>query len=93
MSVGFQKTWLTVLCSFVGRAALQKRVMALLRRIEHPTAGNTEVNFLLIYILSACVFFWKQKILLLQVVLKLNLDISYFRPGRIHMQNGSKLQN
>ncbi|KAF4012121.1 hypothetical protein G4228_003606 [Cervus hanglu yarkandensis] len=25
-----------------GRAALQKRVMALLRRIEHPTAGNTE---------------------------------------------------
>uniref|UniRef100_A0A4W3IT75 Neurofibromin n=1 Tax=Callorhinchus milii TaxID=7868 RepID=A0A4W3IT75_CALMI len=27
-----------------GRAALQKRVMALLRRIEHPTAGNTEVN-------------------------------------------------
>lgn len=26
-----------------GRAALQKRVMALLRRIEHPTAGNTEV--------------------------------------------------
>lgn len=32
---------------FVGRAALQKRVMALLRRIEHPTAGNTEVNFLI----------------------------------------------
>ncbi|CAO2644434.1 Nf1 [Lemmus lemmus] len=28
--------------SMVGRAALQKRVMALLRRIEHPTAGNTE---------------------------------------------------
>uniref|UniRef100_A0A8C5N5E9 Neurofibromin n=1 Tax=Leptobrachium leishanense TaxID=445787 RepID=A0A8C5N5E9_9ANUR len=26
----------------IGRAALQKRVMALLRRIEHPTAGNTE---------------------------------------------------
>ncbi|XP_069040600.1 neurofibromin isoform X7 [Lepisosteus oculatus] len=25
-----------------GRAALQKRVMALLRRIEHPTAGNKE---------------------------------------------------
>ncbi|KAL0994193.1 hypothetical protein UPYG_G00119000 [Umbra pygmaea] len=25
-----------------GRSALQKRVMALLRRIEHPTAGNTE---------------------------------------------------
>ncbi|XP_058020212.1 neurofibromin isoform X3 [Ahaetulla prasina] len=25
-----------------GRTALQKRVMALLRRIEHPTAGNTE---------------------------------------------------
>ncbi|KAG8587295.1 hypothetical protein GDO81_005630 [Engystomops pustulosus] len=25
-----------------GRAALQKRVMALLRRIEHPTTGNTE---------------------------------------------------
>uniref|UniRef100_H9GEJ9 Neurofibromin 1 n=1 Tax=Anolis carolinensis TaxID=28377 RepID=H9GEJ9_ANOCA len=25
-----------------GRAALQKRVMALLRRIEHPTSGNTE---------------------------------------------------
>ncbi|XP_018604171.2 neurofibromin isoform X3 [Scleropages formosus] len=25
-----------------GRAALQKRVMALLRRIEHPTPGNTE---------------------------------------------------
>ncbi|XP_077167981.1 neurofibromin isoform X2 [Paroedura picta] len=25
-----------------GRAALQKRAMALLRRIEHPTAGNTE---------------------------------------------------
>ncbi|XP_072557475.1 neurofibromin isoform X1 [Paramormyrops kingsleyae] len=25
-----------------GRAALQKRVMALLRRAEHPTAGNTE---------------------------------------------------
>ncbi|XP_053130571.1 neurofibromin isoform X2 [Hemicordylus capensis] len=25
-----------------GRAALQKRVMALLRQIEHPTAGNTE---------------------------------------------------
>lgn len=32
---------------FVGRAALQKRVMALLRRIEHPTAGNTEVNLLI----------------------------------------------
>lgn len=27
----------------LGRTALQKRVMALLRRIEHPTAGNTEV--------------------------------------------------
>ncbi|XP_073471103.1 neurofibromin isoform X2 [Aquarana catesbeiana] len=26
----------------LGRAALQKRVMALLRRIEHPTPGNTE---------------------------------------------------
>uniref|UniRef100_A0A452UIG5 Neurofibromin n=1 Tax=Ursus maritimus TaxID=29073 RepID=A0A452UIG5_URSMA len=26
-----------------GKSALQKRVMALLRRIEHPTAGNTEV--------------------------------------------------
>ncbi|XP_072261087.1 neurofibromin [Pyxicephalus adspersus] len=26
----------------MGRAALQKRVMALLRRIEHPTPGNTE---------------------------------------------------
>ncbi|CDR00040.1 unnamed protein product, partial [Oncorhynchus mykiss] len=25
-----------------GRSTLQKRVMALLRRIEHPTAGNTE---------------------------------------------------
>lgn len=32
--------------SHLGRAALQKRVMALLRRIEHPTAGNTEVRFL-----------------------------------------------
>lgn len=30
-----------------GRAALQKRVMALLRRIEHPTAGNTEVCYAL----------------------------------------------
>lgn len=30
-------------CLCLGRAALQKRVMALLRRIEHPTAGNTEV--------------------------------------------------
>lgn len=28
----------------VGRSTLQKRVMALLRRIEHPTAGNIEVK-------------------------------------------------
>lgn len=26
-----------------GRSTLQKRVMALLRRIEHPTPGNIEV--------------------------------------------------
>uniref|UniRef100_A0A8B9GVT6 Neurofibromin n=1 Tax=Astyanax mexicanus TaxID=7994 RepID=A0A8B9GVT6_ASTMX len=31
---------LSLLC--LGRSALQKRVMALLRRIEHPTPGNTE---------------------------------------------------
>jgi len=31
--------------------------MALLRRIEHPTAGNTEVNFLLnLYILCMHIF-------------------------------------
>lgn len=29
-----------------GRSALQKRVMALLRRIEHPTPGNIEVTFI-----------------------------------------------
>lgn len=29
---------------FLGRSALQKRVMALLRRIELPTPGNTEVR-------------------------------------------------
>lgn len=94
---GFSKIcFINVLCLFVGRAALQKRVMALLRRIEHPTAGNTEVNFLLnfcpfhVFFFS---FFWTQKRLLLWVVLKLNLVISYFRPGRIHMQNGNKLQN
>ncbi len=29
---------------FLGRSALQKRVMALLRRIELPTLGNTEVR-------------------------------------------------
>lgn len=28
-----------------GRSTLQKRVMALLRRIEHPTPGNIEVTF------------------------------------------------
>lgn len=28
-----------------GRSTLQKRVMALLRRIEHPTLGNIEVSF------------------------------------------------
>ena len=28
-----------------GRSTLQKRVMALLRRIEHPTPGNIEVRF------------------------------------------------
>lgn len=29
-----------------GRATLQKRVMALLRRVEHPTPGNIEVSFM-----------------------------------------------
>lgn len=31
-----------------GRSTLQKRVMALLRRIEHPTPGNIDVTFSLI---------------------------------------------
>lgn len=29
-----------------GRSTLQKRVMALLRRVEHPTPGNIEVSFM-----------------------------------------------
>lgn len=33
-----------------GRSTLQKRVMALLRRIEHPTPGNIEVMFSLVRI-------------------------------------------
>lgn len=31
-----------------GRSTLQKRVMALLRRIEHPTPGNIDVTFSLV---------------------------------------------
>lgn len=35
----------TLLGLDAGRSTLQKRVMALLRRIEHPTPGNIEVAF------------------------------------------------
>ena len=32
-----------ILCvSFVGRAVLQKRIMALLRKIDQPTPGNSQ---------------------------------------------------
>lgn len=41
-------------CLCTGRSTLQKRVMALLRRVEHPTPGNIEVT------LGTCLFPWQQ---------------------------------
>jgi len=37
---------------FSGRAVLQKRIMALLRKIEHSTLGNAQVLLLLSYHLT-----------------------------------------
>lgn len=37
-------SWGVCVCVSTGRSTLQKRVMALLRRIEHPTPGNIEVR-------------------------------------------------
>lgn len=39
---------LTLICCFSGRAALQKRIMALLRQLDSQTAGNFQVLFNLV---------------------------------------------
>lgn len=44
---------LRIVCT--GRSTLQKRVMALLRRIEHPTPGNIEVTFSFLHVTSSVI--------------------------------------
>ena len=39
---------LSLICCFAGRAALQKRIMALLRQLDSQTAGNFQVLFNLV---------------------------------------------